>query len=139
MLDKKILMLAVPVWVIVLAATTARADDVSGTVRSASGGAPIGGAIVTLQATAFRTTTAVDGMYTLTLDPGTDLVIVAAAKGYLNQSVLVDTPATGVDFALEVVPQTDDPTYEFLEPETGGLCHPHQVNEWKDTPQATAG
>ena len=139
MLDKRTLMLAVPVWVTVLAATAARADDVSGTVRSASGGAPIGGAIVTLQATAFRATTAVDGTYTLTLDTGTDLVIVAAAKGFLNQSILVDTPATEVDFALEAVLQTDDPTYEFLEPETCGLCHPNQLDEWKGTGMAMAG
>jgi hypothetical protein len=99
---------------------------------------PIAGAVVTQQATAIRDTTALDGTFTLPSD-GTNLVIAGAHKGYYTGAIEVSSPALGVEIALEAVPQSDDPAYGFLSPETCGMCHPTQLAQWEGSPMADAG
>ncbi len=113
--------------------------EVSGTVKEAVTLTPIPGAIVTLQATTVRTTTAADGSFILPASNGTGLVIVGASKGYFNRGVVVDAPATGISILLDPVPQTDDPSYALRPPQGCGNCHPNQFNEWFDSPMAKAG
>lgn len=131
------------VWTVigVLAAIAgqASAQQVSGTVRASASGDPIVGALVSLQAAGLRTTTGVDGTYAFDLPNGTDLVVVAAAKGYFNTGTSVTPPATGVDFSLDTVPQDDDPNYQFIHPTSCGGCHPDQYEEWVNSPMAHAG
>lgn len=115
------------------------ADDLSGTVREAGTSLPIEGAVVSLQASNIRTTTAADGSYTLAGVSGSNLVIVAAKRGYFNTSTTASTPAVGIDILLDPVPQADDPNYVLEAPETCASCHPNQYNEWLGTAMADAG
>jgi hypothetical protein len=123
---------------VLCAGVAAPADLITGVVRDV-GLTPIPGARVTLQATAFSTTTLADGSYTLDVPGGTELVVVAAQKGFFNRSQLVDSPASGVDFALDPVPQDDDPAYQFQGPEGCALCHHNTTIAWEGTPMARAG
>ncbi len=125
------------VWLI--AAACADAVVVSGTVREAITGGPIEGALVSLQAAGVRTSTASDGTYSIDLPNGVDLVLVAAAKGFFNSSLVITPPATNVDFSLEAVPQDDDPNYQIVSPSNCGMCHPDQFMEWTGSPMAQAG
>jgi hypothetical protein len=120
-----------------MAATSVRAD-ISGTVLDASA-SPVAGAIVSVQATALRTTTAADGSFNLTVADGSDLVIVGAKKGLFNAGVIVDAPASAVVIVLDAVPQDDDPSYTPMPPSNCGACHPNQLQEWLNTPMADAG
>jgi len=99
---------------------------------------PISGAMVTLQATDVRTWTAVDGSFSLPIDSGENLVIVAARKFYFNRSANVDAPANDVEIVLAPVPQDDDTDYR-LESLTCSLCHPDQYDQWIGSPMSQAG
>jgi cysteine-rich repeat protein len=101
--------------------------------------APIEGAIVSLQATPNRTTTAADGSFSLDVPPGTDLVIVAAKKGYFNQSAVVTPPVADTQIELQAVLQENDPDYELVIPDECGSCHPDQLEQWTGSPMAKAG
>ena len=115
------------------------AADVTGHVRHADTLVPVSGAIVSLQASDVRTTTAPDGGFSLPLSSGTDLVIVAGAKGFFYAWKKVSPPLAGLELLLPPVPPMDDPAYTFLEPFDCGNCHPDQHNQWSDTPMARAG
>ncbi len=115
------------------------ADVVSGFVREDATLMPIPDAIVSLKAGGIRTTTAPDGSFSLDLPPGTGLVIAGAKKGYYTGSVTVNTPAASAEILLQTVPQGDDPSYTFVEPETCGGCHPDQYDQWVDSPMFNAG
>lgn len=117
----------------------AEANQVSGIVLDQGSMAPIPGAVVALQASSVRTTTDVNGAFQLLIGGGTDLVIVAAAKGYFNQSTLATPPVTSVQILLNPVPQDDDPSYTLRLPESCGSCHPNQYNEWNGSPMSKGG
>jgi hypothetical protein len=120
-------------------ATTAGAAQVSGVVREQGTLLPISGAIVSLQATAYRTTTLGDGSYALDVPAGSGQVIVAAHKGHYNASIVVGAPASGADIVLDAVPMGSDPSYALVAPSTCGACHPLQLLQWTGTPMANAG
>jgi len=122
-----------------LAVSAAAADEVSGVVLELDGVTPVEGAIVTLQATAIRTTTDAAGHFILDVPSSTDLVIVAAKKGYFNESILATPPVTDAEFLLPPVLQENDPDYLFLYPGDCGGCHTDQFEEWTDSPMADAG
>ena len=113
--------------------------SVSGVVREQGTLAPIGGAIVTLQASGVHTLTGGDGSYSLPVAHAPGLVIVAARKGYFNRSALTGAAPGAVDIDLEAVPQGDDPGYMFIQPDTCAICHPDQFSQWNDSPMARAG
>ncbi len=112
--------------------------QITGTIVDASL-APIEGAIVSVQATTQRDTTAADGTFSLPGATGGALTIVAAHKTYYNASASVTPPATGVTITLEAVPQSDDPDYDFLDPASCNWCHPDQYSQWEGSPMSLAG
>lgn len=113
--------------------------DVSGVVKDGSTGVGIAGAVVRLQATELSTTADAQGAFTLDVADGVSWVVVGAAKGYFNGSVLVDAPTSDVVIALDAVPQDDDPNYALITPQTCSLCHPDQYEQWLGSPMANAG
>ncbi|MDP6384654.1 MAG: carboxypeptidase regulatory-like domain-containing protein [Planctomycetota bacterium] len=113
--------------------------QISGQVLDSLSLAPIGGALVTLQATTTRTTTAADGTYTLPIASGANLTIVAANKGHYNASISTSAPSTGNQILLEAVPTMDNGAYPFLTPTNCGMCHYDQLAEWIASPMAEAG
>jgi hypothetical protein len=115
------------------------AAQVSGTVLDPVTSSPIGGALVTLQATSNRTTTAADGSFLLPGVTGAGQVIVAAKKGYYNEGVTVTAPAAGIVLALQAVVVANDPGYAFMEPSLCGICHPDQESDWQGSAMSKAG
>jgi len=112
----------------------------TGVIRDESTNQPIADAIVTLQATTTRTTTQADGSYSLTIPDTDSAVIVAAHKGYFNQSASYNTgDSTVINIDIPVVPHANDPSYQFMTPASCGVCHPKQLEQWTDTPMAKAG
>ena len=123
---------------LLLAPALARAQ-VSGTVVDKATLAPIEGAEVGVRADLAKTTTDAAGAFTLPNAAGADLVIAAGKKGYFNASVLVSSPASGVQIALPAVPQDDNDAYTFVTPSACSLCHPWQYATWASSPMAKAG
>ncbi len=113
--------------------------QISGRVIDQASGLPLPDALVTLQATTTRTTTASDGTFQLAEAMGTDLVIVGAKKAYFSASVTASSPAADLEIALDPVPQDDDPTYTLLNPGSCASCHPDQFAQWSDSPMNKAG
>jgi len=131
---------AIGIPVLSLVAGLANADIViTGVVLDANTNLPIADALVTLQATHTRTTTNPDGTYTLTIPDMPEAVIVAASKGYYNESGFFDGNPNNFNFAMPMVPHSDDPTYQFMAPESCGVCHPHKLEQWAASPMAGAG
>ncbi|MCA9755606.1 MAG: T9SS type A sorting domain-containing protein [Candidatus Eisenbacteria bacterium] len=114
-------------------------SQVSGFVREAGTAVPIEGALVTLQATDVRVVTAADGSFDLAGAVGSGIKIVAAHQGHYNRSIVVTTPSSGVEIALDPVPQADNLGYDFVSPSTCGVCHPDQYSQWLDSPMQKAG
>jgi Carboxypeptidase regulatory-like domain len=112
---------------------------ITGVVRDAGTNLPIAEAIVTLQATHTRTTTNLDGTYALSIPDLAEAVIVAASKGYYNKSEFFSGDPSNLDFAMPMVPHDNDPNYQFMAPESCGVCHPHKLEQWQDSPMADAG
>jgi hypothetical protein len=127
------------VLLLILMAPAVLAVEISGTVFEQGTGTPLDGAIVTLQATEFRVETWLDGSYILDVPAGRNLVIVAARKGYFNQSILVDAPVTDADIELQPVLQEDDPDYDLVPPEDCAACHIDAFDQWSGSPMANAG
>ena len=127
------------VLVSAISVSVVHADPVTGVVLEQGTTTPIAGAIVTLQATPTRTTTAADGSFSLDLPAGTEVKIVAARKGYFNQSTQVLPPLSGVQIELQAVVQENDPGYTFKIPDDCGSCHPDQFTQWTGSPMAKAG
>ncbi len=115
------------------------ANQVSGHVVDADTMTPISGAIVTLQASSIKDTTAADGSFLIQIGGGTDLVFVAAAKGYFNTAITQTPPATDMTFLMPPVPQDDNPNYLFRSPQQCSACHPNQYAEWNGSPMSKAG
>lgn len=100
---------------------------------------PVHGALVSVRASAERTTTTADGRFAFPALAGSELVIVGARKGYFNASSVVTSPASNVMLFLFPVPQSDDPGYELVDPATCGSCHPDQLDEWAGSPMSKSG
>jgi len=131
---------AVGIPVLSFVAGLANADIViTGVVRDANTNLPISGARVTLQATHTHTTTNADGSYALTIPDMPEAVIVAANKGYYNEAGFFEGDPNNIDFAMPIVPHSDDPTYQFMLPQTCGICHPNKLAEWEASPMAAGG
>ena len=112
----------------------------TGVVRDAGTNEPVVGAIVTYQAHTNRATTDANGAYTLTIPDTDSAILVAAGKGYFNESAAYnDGDPTVIDFAIPGVPQWDNPHYQFMSPQSCAACHPNQYAQWTDTPMARAG
>ena len=114
-------------------------SQVRGVVLDSEMGRPLVGALVTVQATTVRTETARLGDFNLVRAQGQNLVIVAARKGYYNGYAVVTTPASEVEIRLTPVPATDNPDYEFIEPEKCADCHVDQRGQWRGSPMSQAG
>ncbi len=113
--------------------------DVTGSVRDRTSNLGVVNAVVSIQASGLRTVTDSNGGYSLDVPDGEGLVLVGAAKGYFNASIVVDPPSSGVVVLLDSVPQDDDPNYALITPETCSLCHPSQYDDWLASPMADAG
>ncbi|GJM43248.1 MAG: hypothetical protein DHS20C21_00900 [Gemmatimonadota bacterium] len=124
---------------LVAAAPSVSLAQVSGTVVDQATLQPLADAIVTLQTTTTSTVTAPDGTFSLPGANGANLVIVGAKKGLYNASAVVSTPATGVQIALETVPQEADTSYSFVDPNACGGCHHEQADQWTGSPMSRAG
>lgn len=112
--------------------------QVSGVVRDLAMN-PVEGAIVSLQATDQRTETDATGAFSLPGATGTDLVIVAAKRGYFNSSITVSSPATSQQLLLEEVPPMMFSDYIFIGTSQCEFCHPNQVAEWNGSRMQQAG
>lgn len=119
--------------------SVACAGEITGTVQDSMTFTPIADAMVTWQASGVRSATGPNGEFALTIPDGTGRVIVAAAKGYYNASVIASPPSENVVILLSRVPQDDDPNYQFINPTTCGFCHPNQYEEWFGSPMHFAG
>jgi hypothetical protein len=128
--------LAVSFFLISLAG--AAVAQVSGVVVDAATSQPIAGALVTLQATGVRVTSAGNGTFTLPAT-GTGLRVVAARKGYLNAGVTASAPAAGLTISLSPVQVGNNLGYQLVDPSTCGICHPSQLAEWTGSPMSGAG
>ncbi|MCS7219845.1 MAG: carboxypeptidase regulatory-like domain-containing protein [Anaerolineae bacterium] len=113
-----------------------------GFVRDAAG--PVAGAIVRVQATENKTTTADDGSFTLSGISPTGLISVTAwAPGYYVGLVTTTLTTIPVTITLKRYYTTDNPDYDWfsLEDVTGsaacGKCHV-QYSEWKADAHAQA-
>ncbi|MBL4632799.1 MAG: hypothetical protein JKY56_02950 [Kofleriaceae bacterium] len=122
---------------LLLMSATAHAQ-VSGVVLSDTG-TPIADALVSVQASDVQTTSNAKGEYVLANATGTDLVIVAAAKGFYNTSVVATTPSTSVNFALDAVLSENDAGYVFKDPLVCNACHSEQYQQWNNSPMQKAG
>jgi hypothetical protein len=123
-----VLTLCLPAW-----------GQVAGVVVDVATGAPVAGALVTLQTTSVQTTTDGAGRFELADATGGPLIIVGARKGFYNGYVRLEEPAVDVTIGLEAVPQDDDPNYEFVDPMQCGECHPDQTDQWTGSAMARAG
>jgi len=113
--------------------------QLSGVVRHSANLEPIPNAIVSLQTTSVRTVTGLEGQFSLPGATGESLIVVAAAKGFINGSQNVDAPASEISLLLEPAPVGDEPGYSLLRPDQCGRCHPDQEGQWTDSPMANAG
>ena len=120
-----------------LLAHTASAQ-VSGIVVDAAG-APLPGAIVTLQATSQRVTTAPDGTFSLPNVPPGFATIVGAHQGWYNATAFTTAPATGVRIQCDPVVIGNDPNYALVDPTGCAVCHPDQHAQWDGSPMAHGG
>ena len=114
--------------------------QLTGVIRDESTNLPVEGAIVTHQATTNRTVTDANGVYSITVADADSVTLVAAKKGYYNQSgnFFVGDPTT-LDINIPMVPHADDPNYQFMSPTSCSICHDKQFNEWTGSPMANAG
>ncbi|MBC8203705.1 MAG: hypothetical protein H8E91_07745 [Planctomycetes bacterium] len=112
---------------------------ISGTVRDATTLEPVANALITLQATTTRTTTEIDGTYSLTIPGENGSIIVAAGKGYFNTPTTFNGSPSALDINVVPVPQYDNPGYSLMDSASCGLCHPEQLSDWEDSPMQRAG
>ncbi len=113
--------------------------QISGVVRDAVTLQPLANAQVAVQATNIKTLTAADGTFSLPDASGSDLWLVAAPVYYYEKPLRVTTPASGVEFLVEAVPQGTNLGYSFITPSACGICHPDQFEQWTGSPMSLAG
>jgi chitodextrinase len=115
------------------------ATSVTGVVRNAATMLPIENAVVALQTTATKMTTAADGSFTFSMSGGSYVTIVGASEGYYSASKTATAPASNIEILLDPVVIGTNAAYSFTEPSTCGVCHPNQENEWDNSVMANAG
>lgn len=120
---------------LLVSAAPARAD-IDGQIVDATG-VPIIGARVSVRGGA-TTTTDGTGRFTLVVDDGIDVTIVAAHAGHFNAWIRIAGPRTGLELSLDELPP-DDPTAPFAAPTTCATCHAEQYADWTGSPMAEAG
>ena len=93
----------------------AQTQVVSGVVRTESG-APVSGATVRVQTTPFKTTSQLDGRFTLSIDQSVEQIALTAwAAGYfINGPELVNPSDTDIELILHPHATVDNPDYEWL-------------------------
>jgi hypothetical protein len=123
----------------VLTSNAAADIVISGTVRDQATSLPVQGATITLQAQGIVAVSDINGTYSLVIPDLVEAVIVAAKKGYYNQSEFFEGDPLNFDINLPMVPHQDDPSYEFMSPESCAGCHPNQYDRWVGSPMADAG
>lgn len=124
---------------VLLCLASSAGAQVSGTVVDDVTDEPIVRALVSVQASEIETTTDETGSFALAEASGSELVVVAGAKGYFYGSAIVTSPQSGLELRLEPVPQADDPWYTFQSPERCKVCHERQYEEWSGSPMQKAG
>lgn len=127
--------------VLAILAGLALADVViTGNVYDAVSSSPLPDALVTLQASDQRTRTDANGNYSLSVPDGQSVVIVAAQKGYYNESHGF-SPGSGtvLDFAVPPVPHANDPDYALRTPQSCASCHPNQFAQWNGSAMSKGG
>ncbi len=113
------------------------AGAVSGSVVDVETGAPIGGAIVRVQATTAVTFTDWQGKFELDVPPEGER-LVAGAVGYYYQGFDVGGAAS-LRFSLERVPFDATAPVSLPDPRECAACHPDQFSGWERSPMAHAG
>ncbi len=113
--------------------------QVSGVVKDKQSGQPLPDARVKVQAKNLVTTTDAAGAFSLPLASGAGLVVVGAKKGFYNEGVTTNAPASNLTIELSAVDMTVDPTAEFASPESCGACHTEQYNQWNKSAMKHAG
>ena len=114
--------------------------QISGIVLESGSLVPVGGAIVAIQASPQKTTTAADGSFTLSGLSGTNFEVVAAKKGYFHAPIAVPSaPTAGIVIMIQPVLLENNTSYTFPAPTFCASCHPNQFSEWTGSPMAMAG
>lgn len=119
--------------------TPAAQADVSGVVVDATDDTPLSSTLVSIQAGGAEVRTDEAGAFILPGEARTDLVVVAAKKGFFNGSVRASDGDADLKIALEHVPEEQDPNYVFRQPSDCGACHLVQVTAWETSPMGLAG
>jgi hypothetical protein len=125
-----------PILALLLVAPVAA--QVSGFVLDSATLTPVADALVTLQASPHRTTTAADGSFTLPV-VGASITVVAAKKGYFNSGVVTTAPASGVQIVMDPVHVGHNLNYQVADPQACAVCHPDQYSQWVGSPMSGAG
>lgn len=120
-------------------------DALRGVIVTASG-TPVPGALVTLRATDFQTTTDGDGAFTLFVPPSDEDVEVAAwSAGFYIAGVTTPVPADGLQLVLRRQHLVDNPDYAWTDPTPAagstsacGNCHPGILPQWSNNAHGTA-
>ena len=120
-------------------------DSLRGVVVTA-GGTPVPGALVTLRATSYQTTTDEDGAFGLFVPPSDEELEVAAwASGYFIASVMTHVPADGLQLVLRRHHVNDNPDYSWTDPtpvagssSACGNCHPSIISQWSNNAHGLA-
>jgi len=110
------------------------------------GGTRVPGALVTLRATDYQTTTDGDGSFVLYVPPSDDeLELAAWSDGYYIASVMTLAPADGLQLVLRRHHFTDNPDYAWTDPTPAagstsacGICHPAILPQWSGNAHGTA-
>ncbi|MCC6645971.1 MAG: carboxypeptidase regulatory-like domain-containing protein [Polyangiaceae bacterium] len=115
----------------------AGAQGAEGRVVDGESGAPIGGAIVRVQATPAVTFTDREGRFSLEV-PGGGRRLVAGAVGYYYQGV--ELPAEEpIELGLSRVPYDASAPVSLPDPKECAACHPDQFASWENSPMAHGG
>ena len=104
---------------------TPTTGQVAGAVLDASTLTPIGGALVTLRATTQQGATAADGSYILQGVSGTNLVVVAAKKGYYNAPMGVTAPGAATGRRRRLCPVESSGSHQLPGVVLLERAHPH--------------
>ncbi|MDX2436061.1 MAG: carboxypeptidase regulatory-like domain-containing protein, partial [Acidobacteriota bacterium] len=120
-------------------------DPLRGVVVTASG-TPVPGALVTLRATSYQTTTDEDGAFVLFVPPSDEELEVAAwSAGYYIASVTTTAPADDLQFVLRRYHVADNPDYAWADPtpvagssSACGNCHPSIISQWSNNAHGMA-
>ncbi len=133
--------------------TTTQAT-IRGRITDVNTGLAIEDALVSIQASdaiAATDTTDSAGNFILANSGRSNVIIVAAKKGYYNNAITTTDNQSGLGISLEPVPQANTEShwtnYTFTTPTAGDLasgntcarCHPDEYADWFGSPMSNAG